>query len=239
MNFDIVPSVGTLTPIADIEPPPELRAFVVVDAPERVVRVCLPNLGSPPAMTPALLQTLSDYVFRLFDVDDVALVLHNAMHGVDKEGWSWSYLKARLAPVMHHKFKRFEAVVAADGTLTGEYNESCFIALLFSDFVKYLAAANALREWDMRQSAGAGASSSEFSPHAVRFPSGIQADSDPSAVPDCADDGTTAVSPHGPPLYVEVRDEKVRRLCFHFQYFHLFNVLALCDRSKYVRIFAE
>jgi hypothetical protein len=222
-----------LLPLTQLVPPDAIARFVIIDESQRVVRVCLPNTTDPD-MTTAAARLLSDYVFRLFDVDDIALVLHNATRCVDPaNGWSWPYLRTRLAPYMHHKFKRFEAVVDAAGALTGEFTEGSFIALLFEDFERYLTAASTLRAWDFEQLGSSGlaaaqAPPAEFSRTAVLFPPGLLADADPSAASSVSMAPGTAAGPladssqplpqsarQGPPLFLEVHDEKVRSCRLH------------------------
>ncbi len=221
-KFDQPPTKESLTSLSTLNPPACIARFVTIDERQRVFRICLPNLGVPD-VTPLDALTLSEYVFRLFDVDDIALVLHNAVRGVSPSGWAWTYLETRLGPVMHHKFKRFEAVLAPDGTLTGEFTEANFLAMLFSDFTRYLNAASDLRKWDLRDAAARGSEEPalEFSRCAVPFSRNLLADLDPSIPLEAESSGVPTLlladssatpppsPPLGPPLYLVVHDEKV------------------------------
>ena len=192
------PALTPLTPLGVYKPEPLIERFVVLDEAERVIRVCLPPVDAPGLARQAT-RLLSEYIVRLLDADDVALVVHNALRAISPASWSWSYLQARLGPLMHHKFKVFKAKTDGGGVLTGEFTEEGFFATYFAEFARFLAAASAVRAGDR---AGADpVEPAEHSARAVDFPAGLRGD---------APTWSAVAGDPPPPLFIVLHDHAGR-----------------------------
>ena len=201
----LAPAGTALNPLSSIEsfkPDPSFSRFVVIDRDERVVRVCLPGLDCP-ALSHTAACLLGEYIIRLCDADDIALVIHNATRSISPLSWTWNYLASRLAPVLHHKFKIFEAKTGKNGILTGEFTELGFFAMRFAEYSRFVAAANAVRAFDLRNLSAGGVLTEPREHHAgaVFFPAGLHANSPTGPDP------STAGGSQPPPLFVSLRDE--------------------------------
>ena len=159
-------------------PDPSFATHVVLDAEQRVVRVCLPRQQKRDALkaddlSPTASAALFDYVSRLMDMDDVVVIVSGALSALDPSLWRWCTLVSRADDTVL-KIKRFEAKPFDEGSaatksserkgrssrrpvsssgavsvgLSGEFNECGWTAARMRDFNSYLSARSAVLQWD-------------------------------------------------------------------------------------------